>query len=150
MSFLDQSGHAIQLLLALGGALVLFILAFTGYARALFIGLIVMVPFQPIASKYGSINMVITYVVGFAMLLHGTRHKANNNLAIPLVVPFAFLFFAYFLSWSMAPKMFWMKYAIQLIFVGSNVVLFYMSYAYFRNEAWLFQKGLYGNSSFNQ
>ncbi len=133
MSFLDSTSHVIQLLIALGGALVLFMLAFSGYARALFIGLVVMIPFQPIDSKYGSINMAITYVVGFAMLLNSIR-KTSRSTGIPLLVPFVVLIIAYMLAWSMAPKMFWPKYFLNLIQIGSDVALFYMSFAYFRKE----------------
>ena len=134
MSFLDSTSHAIQLLIALGGALALFTLAYSGYARGLFIGVVVMIPFQPIDSKYGSINMVVTYVVGFAMLLNSIGHKSDRRPGIPLIMPFIFLIIAFLMAWSMAPKMFSAKYMVYLIQAGSNVALFYMSYTYFRKE----------------
>lgn len=134
MSFLDSTSHVTQLLIALSGALVLFMLAFTGFSRALFVGIIVMIPFQPIDSKYGTINMAIVYVVGFAMLLMRVKHRSERAITSPLIVPFIFLVIAYMLAWSMAPKMFYPKYLLNLIQLGSNVVLFYMSYAYIRKE----------------
>jgi len=134
MTFLDSTSHVIQLLVALSGALIIFIMAYTGYARALFIGLIVMIPFQPIESKYGSINMAVTYVVGFAMLLNNVRYKGKISPSIPLIVPFSLLIFTFLLSWSMAPKLFSDKYFWHLIIITSNVVLFYMSYSFFTKE----------------
>ena len=134
MGFLDSTSHAVQLLLALGGGVILFVLAFAGYSRALFIGIVVMIPFQPIDSKYGSINMAITYVVGFAMLLRRGDQKIGRRTGTPLIIPFVLLTMAYLIAWSLAPKMFFPKYMVNLIQLGSVVVLFYMSYAYFRNE----------------
>ena len=37
MGFLDSTSHVVQLLLALGGGVILFAVAFAGYTRALFI-----------------------------------------------------------------------------------------------------------------
>ena len=56
MGFIDSTRHAVQLLIALGGGLILFVIVFAGYTRELFIGIVAMVPFQPIDSKYESIN----------------------------------------------------------------------------------------------
>ena len=134
MSLLDSTSHVVQLLLALGGGVILFILAYVGNARALFIGIVVMIPFQPIDSKYGSINMAITYVVGIAMLLHRVRYKSGLNVHAPLIMPFALLLLAFAMSWVVAPKLFWPKYMQNLILMGSNIVLFYMSYSFFRKE----------------
>ena len=50
MGILDSTSHVIQLLIALGGAVLIFSLAFAGYSRALFIGIVIMIPFQPIDS----------------------------------------------------------------------------------------------------
>lgn len=134
MGFIDSTSHALQLLLALGGAVVLFAFAYMGFARALFIGIVVMIPFQPIDSGYGSINMAFTYVVGFAMLLSSFRQTSEKNIKVPLIFPFALLFIAFFMSWSFSPNLFWSKYVSYLIMIGSNVTLFYMSFSYFREE----------------
>lgn len=134
MTFFDSTSHVIQLLIALGGAVVLFSLAFAGYARIMFIGLVIMIPFQPISSAYGSFNMAVTYVVGLAMLLNGFSSGIRLKNKIPLLIPFALLYLAFILSWPYSPRMFWSKYMIYLVMVTSNVVLFYMSYTYFRRE----------------
>jgi O-antigen ligase len=134
MSFLDSASHVVQLLVALCSALVLFLLAFMGYARSLFLGIIVMIPFQPIVSKYGTINMAVTYVVGFAILLNSIHNRSGIRSGMPLVAPFSLIFIAYFMSWSMAPELFSRKYALHLISISSNVVLFYMSYSFFKTE----------------
>lgn len=134
LSFLNNTGHIIQLFLALGGALILFVLAFVGYGRVLFIAIIVMIPFQLIDSKYGSINMAVTYMVGFAIWLSNLRYQSNQKKAIPLFFPFVGMFIALLLSWSLAPEIFWSKYFLYLIAMGSSVVLFYMSFFYCKNE----------------
>lgn len=136
MSFFDSTSQVIQLLLALSGGLALLTLAFFGYARALFIFLVVLIPFQLIESKYGSINMVVTYAVGVATLLASYSQKAGSRLTSPppLVVPFIIMLFSFLISWSFAPPLFWSKYLTQLLQFGSAVILFYLSYYFFREE----------------
>ena len=41
---------------------------------------------------------------------------------------------AYLMSWAVAPRMFYSKYTIYLILLGSDVVLFFMSYEFFKKE----------------
>ena len=91
MGILGSTSHVIQLLIALGGGVLIFTLAFCGYSRAFFIGIVIMIPFQPIDSQYGSVNMAITYVVGFAMLLNGIRYRSNSKMSAPLIVSFLLL-----------------------------------------------------------
>jgi len=136
MSFIDSTSHLVQLLIALSGGLALLLFAFAGYAKALFIVLVVLVPFQLIQSKYGSINMVFTYAVGVATILANFRQNATSSAAAlpPLIVPFMLMFFSFFISWSTAPPLFWSKYIIQLLQFGSCVVLFYLSFFYFKDE----------------
>jgi len=134
MSFIDSPDKIAQFVLALGGAWVLFMFAFVGYGRALFIGIVVMIPFQPISSQYGSINMAVTYAVGIALLLTASKSAGFGKRPAPMVLPFALLLFVYLISWSMSPAIFSTKYLQHFVMLGSNVVLFYISFYFFRTE----------------
>jgi len=134
VSFLDSTSHVVQLLLALSFAIVLFVAAYSGYGRALFLTLVVMTPFQPIDSKYGSINMVATWLVGMSVWLGGFRYTSQRSSMPPLVWQFGLLILVYFMSVALVPGLFLTKNLLHFILIGSNVVLFYLSYWYFRNE----------------
>jgi O-antigen ligase len=134
LDILNSTSHVVQLLIALSLAIVLFVAAFSGYGRALFLGLLVMIPFQPIDSKYGSLNMVLTWLVGFSVWLDSLRHRSAGNGIPPMIWQFGLLAMVFFLSVALAPSAFLKKYLIHSIVIGSNVVLFYLSYWYVRNE----------------
>ena len=104
LSLLDSTSHVIQLLVALSLAIVLFVAAFSGYGRALFLGLLVMIPFQPIDSKYGSINMVVTWLVGISVWLDSFRHRSAGHGIPPMVWQFGLLVLVFFMSVALAPS----------------------------------------------
>ena len=134
LSLLDSTSHVIQLLAALSLAIVLFVAAFSGYGRVLFLFLLVMIPFQPIDSKYGSVNMVFTWLVGLSVWLDSFRHRSAGYGIPPMIWQFGLLVLVFFMSLALAPSMFLMKYLIHFIVIGSNIVLFYLSYWFVRNE----------------
>jgi hypothetical protein len=136
LELLDTTGNSVQIVLVLLFALAFFMVAIGGYARAIFIGLIIMIPFQPITSMYGTMNMAVTYLLAPALFLENYRNRSKPLQATPLIVPFALLLLAYMISWAAAPtyKVFASRYFFYMLQMGSNVALFYMSYVYFRAE----------------
>jgi O-antigen ligase len=128
------TNHLIQLLIAMGCGLFLFILSYVGLQRLLFKALIIIIPFQFIDSVYGSLNMALTYVLGASMLLNQSWIKKGSDENWPLMIPFFILLCSFILSWTQAPGIFMTKNAFYLIMLGSNVVLFYMSYHFISEE----------------
>lgn len=133
MPYLSTS-HLIQLLLALGGGILIFILSYMGLQRTLFKVLIIIIPFQFINSVYGSLNMAFTYVLGASMFLNRAWIKKKSNENWPLVIPFIFILCSFMLSLTQAPSTFMSKNIFYLIMLGSNIVLFYMSYHFISDE----------------
>jgi len=133
MDILDTS-HAVQLIIALLGGIAFLIAVLSGYGRQLFLVIIVMIPFQPLDSKYGSANMVLVYALGVATLLYGGRGSGRGKTKPPLLGAFAFLLFVYFISWSQAPRLFWGKHLTYLITLLSDVVLFYLTYTFVQKQ----------------
>lgn len=123
-----STNHLIQLLVALGGGLSLFVLSHMGFQRLLFKALVIIIPFQFLNSKYGSFNMAFTYVLGASMFLNQSWIKKKTKENWPLILPFVIIIFAFLLSWTQAPRMFWGKNIFYMIMLGSNVFLFYMAY----------------------
>jgi O-antigen ligase len=123
-----DTGHALQLGIALLFGIGLFAAVYALPERIILGILIVMIPFQPIMSRYGSLNMVLTYLVGAALLLKG-RIKYY-----PLLMSVFFIFVAYFLSTSVALRATLKDHIFYLVAIGGNFVLFYMVYNYFRQS----------------
>jgi len=124
----ESTGKVVQLLIALGGGISLFVFSYIGIQRQLFKALIIIITFQFINSAYGSLNMAITYVLGASMFLNHSwsRKKAKENW--PLLWPFFIIMLSFFLSWVEAPHIAWSKTLFYMIMLGSNIVLFYMTY----------------------
>ncbi len=125
----NSASHVIQLTTALCAGIVIFVLSYIGLHKQLLIALIVIIPFQVIASKYGSLNMAITYVIGGGMLLKSFIKQSKSSIKLPLIFSYLFILFAYLISWTHNSPAFFMKNLIYLIMLGSNIVLFYMVYS---------------------
>lgn len=120
-----ESGQSIQLIVALLCAALLFILAYNLPERIVVGLLILLIPFQIISSRYGSLNMVFTYVIGASLLLKGTMRS------YPLLGVVAFIFVVYILSFLGSPSAVWSDQFFYLVSIGSNFVLFYLVYNHF-------------------
>jgi len=126
----ESTSHVVQLLLALGSGISLFIISYIGFQRQLFKALIVIIPFQFIDSPYGSSNMAFTYVLGASMFLNPSWIKKKTKENWPLIWPFFIITISFFLSWVLAPRIIWGKTLFYMIMLGSNVFLFYMAYQF--------------------
>lgn len=129
-----STSHLIQLLVALIGGISLFVFAFVGFQRQIFKGVIVTLPFQFVDSRFGSLNMAVIYVLGMGMILNKSWIKKKTNENWPLIGPFFIIALAFTLSAIVAPKMFRSKNLFYIIMLGSNVLLFYMSYHFVSDE----------------
>lgn len=126
----ESTSHVLQLLLALGSGISLFIISYIRFQRQLFKALIVIIPFQFIDSPYGSSNMAFTYVLGASMFLNPSWIKKKTKENWPLIWPFFIITISFFLSWVLAPRIIWGKTLFYMIMLGSNVFLFYMAYQF--------------------
>ena len=120
-----DSGQSAQLLIAMLAAALLFILSYNLPERIVIGLLILLIPFQLILSRYGSLNMVFTYVVGLAFLMKGSMKM------FPLFGVVAAIAGIYLLSMLNSPSGAWTDQFFYLISIGSNFVLFYLVYNHF-------------------
>jgi len=118
------TAHYAQLIIALLFGIIVFSGVHALPARIVLIILIVLIPFQVIASRYGSLNMVLTYLVAAAFFLQGRMSK------VPLFVPVFVLLIAYLAAFTNIPPSTVKDHALYLISFGSNLLLFIMAYNY--------------------
>ena len=118
----EDPSHYIQLSAAILLAVVFFAWANVASEKRVIGLLILLIPFQLIASRYGSLNVVLTYAVGFVFLL-GRRFSC-----LPMIGAVTFVVLAYLLSLSQAPSGTFKDHAIYLFSIGANFLLFYIVY----------------------
>lgn len=126
---MDLTGsHATQLGIALLLGILLFVMVY-GIAERKIIGLlIIMIPFQLISSRYGSINMVLTYLIGLSLVFKGSIRY------LPLLPAVIGILAAYFISTALALRPTWIDHVLYIISITSNFVLFYIVYNHFRDS----------------
>ena len=120
-----DTAHFYQLAAVMVGSIIFFIGANVARERVVMTTLLLLIPFQIIDSRYGSLNVVLTYAIGFVFLLRGRVTR------FPLIGSVFFILLSYLLSLSQIERGTFFDHAVFLISVGSNFLLFYMVYNYF-------------------
>lgn len=117
-----SNSHAIQLIIGLILGFIFFVACFFVSPKKIFAVVVIMIPFQLVSSRYGTLNMVLVYLVFLGFLI---KSKIKYW---PLLLGVGSIFLVYFCSILMAPKGTWLNHIIYVTTVGSNFVLFYITY----------------------
>lgn len=123
-----DAGQFMQLIIALSAGIMLFVAAYLMPVRIVMWVLLLLIPFQIIDSSYGSINLVLTYMVGVSFLLRG--HFARW----PLLTIVAVIMLAYLLSCTQMLPGTLRDHGLYMIAIVSNFILFYLVYNYVRSS----------------
>jgi len=123
-----STDHYIQLIIASSAGVILFVAAYVLPTRTVMWMLLLLIPFQVINSKSGSINLVLTSVVGIAFFLRG------HFVRLPLFGSTVVIMFAYFISFSQILPGTVRDHSLYLIAISSNFILFYLTYNFVRNS----------------
>jgi hypothetical protein len=84
--------------------------------------LILLIPFQLIESGFGTLNMILTYIIGIGLIL-------NNQLdRLPFLKFVLFVILSYLLTLSQVNPSSYMQHIIYMISIISNFLLFYIIY----------------------
>lgn len=128
-----STSHYIQLIIAVILGITLFMVTFLVREQKVLAFLILLIPFQPLTSKYGSINDVLTYMVFGVYLVQGRFRE------LPLFGSVALIFLAYALSFTQALRATYLDHIIYMSAIGANFILFYLVYNYLmRVQDWHF------------
>lgn len=120
------ASFAIQLGTALSMGVLLFAMAYLMPEKKVLAFLVILIPWQIINSRYGSMNMVLTYLIAGALLLRGRVRL------LPLLGYIFAILLVYLISMSQALKATYKDHALYIITVGSGFVLFLVIYNYLR------------------
>ena len=119
--YLDGA-QLIQLAGALLAGLIIFVAAYAAPLRVSVAILLVMIPFQPVATSYGSANVIMTYVLAGALLLNG-RLKYAPMLGSILPVLFAFM-----ITISQLPRSIYVLHGIEMVSLVAGFLVFIAAY----------------------
>lgn len=126
-----EASHYAQLIIGLMFAVGVFAAGFVTREKTVMWLLLLLIPFQPIMSRYGSVNEMLVYAVGLIFILKG-RVKV-----FPLTGSILFLFLVYLVSFVLSPRFTHTEQIIYLGAIASNFVLFYLVYNFvLRQNGW--------------
>lgn len=128
-----SDGQYIQLIAALIAGAALYAAVYFLPEKITLGTLIIMIPFQIVDSRYGSLNMVLTYLIAVAFMFQ------RKITLFPLLVPVLLILVAYLISLGNAPTKTWPDHLIYMAAIFSNFPIFYLIYNYLRREGdWQF------------
>jgi O-antigen ligase len=117
-----ESAQLIQFAVAILAAVLIFVGAYAAPLRISVAILLVLIPFQPVATSYGSANVIMTYVLFGALLIRGRLRYA------PMLGRFLAVLFAYLLSMSQIPRSVYVLHGVEIIALLSGFLVFFLSY----------------------
>ena len=118
------TGQYIQLIAGLFLAIVAFVWAYSGSERAVIIFLILLLPFQPITSQYGTVNTGLALLVFVAFLLKKRIRR------FPLMFFLFAVMLAYLISFTQTPRATYPDHVYYLVAMCANFALFYLVFNY--------------------
>lgn len=123
-----NSDQLIQLIVVFIAGGVLFLIASLAPPRIAMWALLLSVPFQYIDSAYGSINMVMTYMIGVAFYMRGQIKYYPYLWLVGIIL------LAYMLSFTQSYPGTYRYQAFYMLAIVSNFILFYLTYNFVRNS----------------
>jgi O-antigen ligase len=122
-------GHYAQLIIACTIGIVIFASAYLYNEKFLIIALIFMIPFQLISSRFGSLNMMLIYLLGFSLFISKKLTK------FPLAWTIVLIIFSYIVTLSQLELSKYPFHIIYIISIFSNFFLFVIVYNFIMNES---------------
>jgi hypothetical protein len=118
----------LQLHIAAIFAVVAFIALYITPARSIIPALILVIPFQIISSRYGSLNIYLIYLIAFMLALRGYLKE------FPYMGFIAAIAFAYALSLSQSPLFLLREHLLYLIQIGAGFAVFFIMYNHYTRD----------------
>src|SRR5690606_14941740 len=100
----------------------IFLLAYALPQKIPVTALVVLIPFQLIDSRFGTLNVMLTYCVGLALILKAARFR------LPLLGPIALIVFAYLLTMSQVDPSTYTQHGVFVVSLGAGILLFWIVY----------------------
>lgn len=116
------SSIMMQLTALLFLATVLFVIAYRLPQAVSATALLVLIPIQPVDTRYASANVLLTFVIFVAMLMKGEKVR------LPLLPQFLILLFCYLLSMSFVHKALYLQHSVYIVALISSYMVLCIAY----------------------
>jgi O-antigen ligase len=117
-----EPSQVFQLSAGLIGAILILVAAYASPLKVSVGILLFLVPFQPIETRFGSANILMTYVLFGALLLRGRLRY------MPMLGPMLLVLLAYLVTISQLPKVLYFDHGLHLFFIVSGLLVFVLAY----------------------
>lgn len=111
-----------QLSVAIIGAILILVAAYGAPLRVSVGILLVLIPFQPIETRFGSANILMTYVLFGALVLRGRLRY------LPMLGPMLLVLLAYLVTISQLHREMYFDHGLHLFFIISGFLVFVLAY----------------------
>lgn len=112
----------LQLTIVIFLSTIVFTLAYKLPQKAVATALILLIPFQPVETRYGTANIALTFVVFTAMLMR------ERNVKLPLLPQILLVLFAYLVSMSLTHPSTQAQHATYIIYLISSFLVLWIAY----------------------
>jgi O-antigen ligase/energy-converting hydrogenase Eha subunit E len=116
------SAQYLQLIAGLVFVIIAFVAAYIGPERVVVTVLMLLLPFQPITSVFGTVNTGLALIVFTAFLLGGRIRR------FPLLFVVGAIMLAYMVSFTQVPRATYPDHIYYLVAICANFALFYIVY----------------------
>lgn len=113
-----------QLFVGLIAVIAMLIFAYMGKGRVTIQIMLLLIPFQPVTSKFGTLN------TGLALLIMGAFLLNKQVTRFPLLPLVLLALFVYLISTTQAPSATYKDHAFYLVSIAANVSIFYIIFNY--------------------
>lgn len=103
-------------------ATIIFFVAYSLPQKVAATALLLLIPFQPIETRYGTANVVLTFVIFVAMLMR------EKDIRLPMLPQVMLLLLAYLVSMGLTHPSTWLQHGMYLIYFISAVLVFWIAY----------------------
>jgi O-Antigen ligase len=101
---------------------IVFFIAYSLPQKVAATTLILLIPFQPIETRYGTANVALTFVVFIAMLMR------EKDVRLPLLPQMLVMLFVYFISMSLTHPSTHVQHAMYMFYLISAWLVFWIAY----------------------
>lgn len=117
-----EPGQIMEISIALFGAILLLVAAYSVPLKVSVAVLLVLIPFQPVETRFGTANIIMTYVLFGALVL---RRRLQY---FPMLGPVIAVILVYLLTISQLHRALYFTHGLTLLFLISGLLMFFLAY----------------------
>ena len=103
-------------------ATLLFFIAYSLPQKIAATGLILLIPFQPVSTRMGTANVILTFILFFALLMR------EKNIRLPMLPQILIVLFVFLVSMGLTHPGTWKDHGLYMVYLISAFLVFWLTY----------------------